>query len=34
MNMYEFLDTESVPFGPANDRESVRGSPVVPRSAV
>ncbi len=31
---YESLDGQSVPLGPAADRESVRGSPVIPRSAV
>lgn len=30
---YESLDADSVPYGPAGNRESVRGSPVVPNSA-
>ena len=34
LKTYEFLDPESVPCGPEGDRESVRGSPVVPGSAL
>ena len=30
---YECLDDNAVGYGPAEDRESIRGSPVVPRSA-
>lgn len=33
LEIYETLDSESVPYGDAEDREGVRGSPVVPRSA-
>ena len=31
---YEFLDSEAVPCGPEDDRDSVRSSPVVPGSAL
>lgn len=34
LDTYEDLDEDSVPLGPEGDRESVRGSPVVPNSAV
>lgn len=33
LKSYEFLDEASVPYGPAGDRDSILGSPVVPRSA-